>query len=180
MRYASLTPEEAVMLYQLGCDVMQGKNSGNYQSYTDQLIRAKKLCYIERKEYFGELPQLCNLQQEALQELSTEALIGGIMFSVPIGRWETISPQETDYLNYELPHYQHLNFHLKPYKTRLVTVEFGNEHDFVIAVPLEEDPQWADWQSLLQSGALNLGFYQPMDEEGIRQLVQDNLSSVYA
>ncbi len=177
--HASITPEETVMLYQLGCDVMQGKNSSSYESYTDQLIMTNKLCYIERKEYFGELPELCNLKQEALRELSSEALIGGIIFSVPVESWDNLSQRETDYLNYELPHYQYLNHHLKPYKTRLVTVAFGNEHDFVIAVPLEDDPQWAEWQALIQSEALKLVFYPPMDESGIRELLRSNLPTIY-
>lgn len=158
---------------------MSGANGTEFLSRAESLISNNNIEYIERKEYWGEKPKLKNLAQLQLPEnCSAYPMIDAIMGNVPEDKWERLSRKEKLYIRYNLPYYQRLNKCLLPYKTRLVNIDFGNEHDYIISVPTEDQKEWKQWKTAIKRGKIHLTFYPPFDDEQVLQDLKENLSTL--
>lgn len=127
------------------------------------------------------MPALVNLGSLELDaRCSAWPTVQKLFASVPDERWNALSWDERVYVQYELPYYQRINACLVEHRTRLANIAFGNENDFIIAVPTEDSPAWTPWQTALDSGQIALQFYPPLDDEGVARELRAKLPSLFA
>lgn len=177
----SISVKAAVALYVLATTTLGKVSDTRYDELLNALVADHHLEYIERKEYFGEVPALASLTTLKLGEgCSALGVVQKLFASIPEERWNTLSWGERIYMQYELPYYQRINGCLLKHHTRLANIAFGNENDFIIAVPTEDSPAWVPWQAALDKGQIVLQFYPPLDDDGVVRALRTKLPSLFA
>ena len=158
---------------------MGGGDKQEYRQYVDTLIHNKNMEYIERKEYWGEIPALINLEKLDLPDTcSAGSIVEDFMMNIPENKWEGLTGAENIYIRTSLPYYQSINQCLLSYNTQLVNINFGNDNDFIIAIPTKNHQNWLPWEAAMDQGKIKLSFYSPFNEDQVIQNIKENLPSL--
>jgi len=178
-KVASINVKNAIMFYQLAKVMMHGGSDEEFHDYSNNLIQNHNMQYIERKEYWGEIPKLRNLAQLKLEDnCSAQKIIERFTHNIPEKNWESLNDKEAIYIRYKLPYYQRINKCLLPHKTRIVRIDFGSDNDYIIAIPTEDNESWKAWKKAIEQKKIKLIFYSPFSDREVLIDIKQNLPSI--